>query len=186
VTDRERTGELPVVRPAPLPPAARPHRRRWGWIAVAAVAAVAAIAAAYVWAGRGTPEAQPDDTTETSQTSGATGATDQSPEPSAAEIKAQMDEFVTSYLATVTSDPEAAFAQLTPEFQEASGGYDGYLGWWSKVASAELADVASNPSDSTVAYTVNYRMKSGRTSTQRVRLQLQRDGDGYLIAGEAA
>jgi hypothetical protein len=185
VSYRERTGELPVVRPAPLPPEAHPHRR-WGWIAlaaVAAVAAVAAIAAAYVWAGRGTPEAQPDDTTQTSQASMPTGTTDESPEPSAAEVEAQMDEFVTSYLATVTSDPEAAFEQLTPAFQEASGGYDGYLGWWSKVESAELTRVASNPSDSTVAYTVSYRMKTGRTSIQRVRLQLQRKGDGYLIAG---
>ena len=185
VPDRERTGELPTVRPAPVPPAARPHRRHWGWIAVAAVAAVAAIVAAYVWAGRGTPEAASDDSSDSSQTSASTVSTDESPEPSAAEVKAQMDEFITSYLSTVTSDPRAAFDQLTPTFQEASGGYDGYIGWWSKVESAELANVTSNPSDSTVAYTVNYRMKTGRTSTQRVRLQLQRDGDGFLIAGEA-
>lgn len=190
---RERTGELPPVRPARLPPAARPRRRPWGWIAVAAVAAVAAIASAYVWAGRGTPEAQPAGTTETSQAGEAPGTTEESPEPSAeespepsaAEVRAQMDEFVTSYLATVTSDPRAAFDRLTPEFQDASGGYEGYLGWWSRVESAELADVASNPSDSTVAYTVNYTMKTGQTSTQRVRLQLQRAGDAYLIAGEA-
>ena len=102
-----------------------------------------------------------------------------------AEIRQQMDEFVASYLATVTSDPRAAFDLLTPEFQEASGGYDGYIGWWSQVQSAELASVDSNPSDRTVAYTVNYQMKTGRTSTQRVRLQLQREGDDYLIAGEA-
>ena len=50
-----------------------------------------------------------------------------------------MDAFITSYLSTVTSDPRAAFDQLTPGFQEASGGYDGYIGWWSKVQSAELA-----------------------------------------------
>ena len=35
-----------------------------------------------------------------------------------------------------------------------------------------------------MAYTVNYRMKAGGTTTSRVRLQLQRDGDDYLIAGE--
>ena len=95
-----------------------------------------------------------------------------------------MDEFVASYLSTVTTDPEAAFEQLTPAFQEASGGFDDYLGWWGQVESAELKGVESNPSDRTVAYTVAYRMKTGRTSTQRVRLQLQRDGDHYLIAGE--
>ena len=96
-----------------------------------------------------------------------------------------MDEFITNYLATVTTDPEAAFDQLTPEFQDTSGGYDDYLGWWSQVRSARLDSVTSNPSDGTVDYTVSYRMKTGRTNTDRVRLQLQRTADGYLIAGEA-
>jgi hypothetical protein len=185
VADREPTGVLPPVRPAPVPRAARPHRPQWGWIAVAAVAAIAAIVAAYVLAGRGTPEASGDASSETSETSGTdepSGSTP--PEPSAEEVRQQMDAFITSYLATVTSDPRAAFDQLTPGFQKASGGYDGYIDWWSRVQSAELATVDSNPSDSTVAYTVNYRMKTGSTTTSRVRLQLQRDGDDYLIAGE--
>jgi serine/threonine protein kinase len=180
----EPTGVLPTVRPSPLPPEARPRRRHWGWIAVAAVAAVAAIMTAYVWAGRGTPEASGDEPSESSQTSGTEESSSAPAEPSPEEIRQQMDAFITSYLATVTSDPRAAFDQLTPEFQEASGGYDGYIGWWSKVQSAELASVDSNPSDRTVAYTVNYRMKTGGTSTSRVRLQLQREGDDYLIAGE--
>ena len=81
-------------------------------------------------------------------------------------------------------DPEAAFEQLTPAFQAASGDYEGYIGWWSKVRSAELKSVESNPADQTVAYTVTYQMKSGAQSTQRIRLQLQRDGDDYLIANE--
>lgn len=185
--DRDPTGTLPPVRPAPVPRSARPHRRSRGWIAVAALVAVAAIASAYVWAGRGTPEALPDDSSgsQTSATGGPTDASGESPAPSADQIKAQMDEFITSYLATVTSDPRAAFEQLTPEFREASGGYVGYVGWWSKVRSARITSVDSNPSDRTVAYTVDYRMKTGRTSTQRVRLQLQREGDGFLIAGEA-
>ena len=96
-----------------------------------------------------------------------------------------MDEFITSYLATVTHDPETAFEQLTPEFQEASGGYEGYIGWWGKVRSAELAESRATRRTGPSAYTVNYVMKTGRTSTQQVRLQLQRDGDGFLIAGEA-
>lgn len=185
--DRERTGVMPPVRPAPVPQAARPPRRHWGWIAVAAVAAVAAIAAAYVWAGRGTPEAAPDDqgSSQATGTDESSSATDEaSPPPSAEEIKQQMDGFITSYLATVTSDPRAAFEQLTPEFQKSSGGYDGYIGWWSKVQSAELTSLDSNPSDSTVSYTVSYTMKAGGTSQGRVRLQLKRDGDSYLIEGE--
>jgi hypothetical protein len=84
----------------------------------------------------------------------------------------------------VTSDPRAAFEQLTPEFQEASGGFEGYMGWWGKVESASLAEVASDPSDLTVGYTVDYVMKSGDRSTQRIRLQLERLDDKLLIAGE--
>ena len=74
---------------------------------------------------------------------------------------------------------------LTPAFQDASDGYEGYIGWWGKVRSAELVDVTSTPSDGTVGYTVRYEMTSGQENTERVRLQLQRDGDSFLIAGEA-
>ncbi|HEY0643484.1 MAG TPA: serine/threonine-protein kinase [Nocardioides sp.] len=183
---QQRTGVLPTVTAQPAaPPPHRDHRgRTWALIAVAAVVAVAAIAAAYVWAGRDTPEALPDDTRTSSQTSQATGSTSSTPPPSAEDTRDQMDSFITSYLATVTSDPRAAFEQLTPEFQRASGGYEGYIGWWGQVRSAELADVSSNPSDLTVGYTVNYVMKSGRRDTDRIRLQLQRQDDHYLIAGE--
>ena len=180
----ERTGALPTIQATPVAAAPRHHRtRRWAWIAVAAVVAVAAIAAAYVWGGSGTPEALPDDTP-SSQTSQATAGTSSAPPLSAEDTREQMNAFITSYIATVTSDPRAAFEQLTPEFQEASGGYEGYIGWWGQVRSAELADVTSDPSDLTVGYTVNYVMKSGRRDTDRIRLQLQRLDDGYLIAGE--
>jgi serine/threonine protein kinase len=183
---QQRTGVLPPVKAKPVAPARHGahHGRRWALIAVGAVVAVAAIAAAYVWAGRDTPEALPDDTPTSSRTSQAAGTTSSTPSLSAADTRDQMDSFITSYLATVTSDPRAAFEQLTPEFQDASGGYQGYIGWWGQVRSAELADVSSNPSDLTVGYTVNYVMKSGRRDTDRIRLQLQRQDDHYLIAGE--
>ena len=140
--------------------------------------------AAYLLAGRGTPEAAPDPSTGSSQTSDPATPDDSPTEPTAEEQRQQMDAFIASYLETVTTDPEAAFQQLTPDFQAASGDYEGYIGWWSKVRSAELKSVESNPADQTVAYTVTYQMKSGAESTQRVRLQLQRDGDTYLIANE--
>ena len=180
---REATGVLPTV---PVAPPAAPARRsgaRWGWLAAAAVLAVAAVVAAYVWAGRGTPEALPDEqqprTHPTSETTTATTAA-----VTAADTRRQMDEFITSYLSTVTSNPRAAFQQLTPEFQDASGGFEGYMGWWGKVQSASPAEVASNPSDLTVGYTVDYVMKSGERTSQRIRLQLERLDDRLLIAGE--
>lgn len=183
----EQTGVLAPVVPAPTPRRARRPARRggaaWGLIAAVAVLAVGAIVAAYVLAGRGTPEAAPEDATQSSQTSDPSES-EGSPAPAPADTQAEMDSFITSYISTVTSDPRAAFDQLTPEFKDASGGFEGYNGWWSKVRSAQLSDVNSDPSDLTVGYTVNYVMKTGAKSTQRIRLQLQRLDDGYLIAGE--
>ena len=179
----ERTGVMPAVSPVPAPSAPAPRRRgslSWGLIAAVAVLAVAAVVTAYVLAGRGTPEALPDDTNDSSQSSDP-ASTPASPAP---DTKEAMNAFITSYIATVTSDPRAAFDQLTPEFQDASGGYEGYVGWWSKVRSADLVSVESDPSDRTVGYTIAYVMKTGQRSTQQVRLQLQRQDDGYLIAGE--
>lgn len=183
---RETTDVLPPVQAPVTSPSSR-HGARWGWLAAAAVLAVAAVVTAYVWAGRGTPEALPDDQqSRTQETSQAPASSDgnSSPPVTAEDTREQMDAFITSYLATVTSEPRAAFAQLTPEFQEASGGFEGYMGWWGKVESASLAEVASDPSDLTVGYTVDYVMKSGARSTQRVRLQLERLDDRLLIAGE--
>jgi serine/threonine protein kinase len=186
-TPHEETGVLPTVpQPAAVHPVPRPghaHVRRWGLIAAAAVLAVAAVAAAYVLAGRDTPEAVPDGDASTPRTSQSTTASS-SPPLSAEDTREQMDAFITSYLSTVTSDPRTAFEQLTPEFQDASGGYEGYIGWWGQVRTATLEDVESNPSDLTVGYTVDYVMKSGERDTQRVRLQLQRFDDRLLIAGE--
>ena len=180
----EQTGVLPL---APTPRAAKPARDRfrWGWMAAAAALALAAIVTAYVLAGRGTPEAQPEAGSSASPEPSATSEPEPSASPaSAADTKEQMDAFISSYLATVTTDPRAAFEQLTPAFQEASNGYDGYMGWWGKVRSAELASVSSDPSDLTVGYTVDYVMKSGERTSQQVRLQLTQDGDQLLIAGE--
>jgi hypothetical protein len=182
----ERTGELPTVRAEPTSPDdEQPRRSRapYAWIALAAVLAVAAVVAAYVWAGRETPEAVEDDTPR-SPTSSQTTSASTAPPLSAEDTREQMDAFIASYLSTVTRNPRKAFDQLTPEFQEVSGGYEGYIGWWGKVRSARLADVQSDPSDLTVGYTVDYVFTSGARDTQDVRLQLQRFDDTYLIAGE--
>ena len=149
--------------------------------------AIAAVVTAYVLAGRGTPEAATSDEPTSGQTSGQTSGsptTPADPPLSAADTREQMDAFITSYISTVTQDPKAAFEELTPEFQELSGDYEGYISWWSKVRSAKLTEVNSDASDLTVGYTVDYVMKSGDRNTQRIRLQLQRFDDTYLISGE--
>ena len=181
------TGVLPAVRTtpvAPIPQAAERHHRRWGLIVLAAVLAVAAVVSAYYLAGRGTPEAATENPVRSASADPSEPTTSEPPAATPEETKEQMDAFVTTYLATVTSDPEAAFEMLTPEFQEASGGYEGYIGYWGTVRSASPASIESNPSDRTVGYTVNYVMNTGRQVTENVRLQLQQQDDRFLIAGE--
>ena len=186
----ETTGVLPATRTAPVAPITRRaerHGHRWGLIALAATLSVVAVVSAYYLAGRGTPEATPESpgTSATSEPSEESESpTNEAAPVTAKDTKARMDAFVTTYLATVTTDPEAAFEMLTPEFKEGSGGYPGYIGYWGTVRSASLSAIESNPSDQTVAYTVNYVMETGRQVTQNVRLQLQRRDDQFLIAGE--
>lgn len=188
----EPTGVLPPApptRPGPVAAPARGRAGRWALLAGAAVLAVAAVVAAYVLAGREDPQAGSDRSTAGQETPGTsdtseTPETDAPPSLTAEEAREQMDAFIASYLATVTSDPRAAFEQLTPEFQARSDGFEGYMGWWGRVRSASLVEVTSDPSDLTVGYTVDYVMKSGERSTQDVRLQLQRLDDQLLIAGE--
>ena len=109
------------------------------------------------------------------------------PEPSAgtpAGTRAEMQAFVQGYFSQVTSDPESTFDMLTPQFQDDSGGYARYAGFWSTIASATPYDIVADPRALTTSYTVDYVTKSGRTVTQQVQLQLEKVGDQYLIAGE--
>jgi serine/threonine protein kinase len=177
-------------RPAPTPAAARRRGLPMGWIAAAAAVVLVAVLAVWLWPGDGDRPsagssgggASEQPTTQPSQTQETEPAEDASDTPE--ETQAAMDAFVSDYLSLVTSDPESAFSMLAPQFKQASGGYDGYMGWWGTVRSATPTSIESNPSDLTVGYTVDYVMKSGRRETQQVRLELARQGDGFVIAGE--
>jgi eukaryotic-like serine/threonine-protein kinase len=111
-------------------------------------------------------------------------ATEEDPTPEVSE--ASMRSFVEDYLTTVTSDPAAAWERLTPRFQQASGGFGGYRGYWSTIASAEPSGIAADPEGMTVSYDVVYERTDGTTATDSVTLQLVRDGEeGFLISGES-
>jgi eukaryotic-like serine/threonine-protein kinase len=105
-------------------------------------------------------------------------------EPAPAGTRGEMQAFVQDYFATVTSDPESSFAMLTPEFQTASGGYERYAGFWNTISSATPSDIRADPRTLTTSYTIDYVTTSGRTTTEQGQLQLERQGDQYLIAGE--
>jgi serine/threonine protein kinase len=190
------TPHTQTVRPAPTPASARPRRRSWlPWlVGAAAVLLVGIVLVALLQddeeqptagAGDGTttsssPSPSPSETTEQPSQESPTEEATQKP-----ATRREMTQFITDYLATVTSDPEATYAMLTPEFQEASNGFEGYSGFWGTVESATPRDVQADPESLTVTYTVDYVMEGGGERTDDVSLQLVRQDDTYLIAGEA-
>ena len=105
---------------------------------------------------------------------------EQPEEPTAAGMKS----FVADYLATAPVDHEAAFKMLTPEFQQASDGLEGYTGWWSTVESAEPVAIQADPETMEVTYTVDYVMQDGSEFTDEVELVLRMAEGDYRIAGE--
>ncbi|MBJ7528356.1 MAG: serine/threonine protein kinase [Nocardioides sp.] len=194
------TGVAPVVTPAAAAAATggRAERPRRAGRVLAAALALVAIAAvtglAFVLgndrateqpataapgsggSASGSPEASPS-----GSPSGSPSPTAQ-PRPTAASMTA----FVDQYIPLAASDPESAFAMLTPAFQQASGGLDGYLGFWGTVRRAEVLDVSADPAAGTVSYVYRRQTEAGGGPVEEsVTLQLQQQSDGsYLIAGD--
>jgi serine/threonine protein kinase len=186
---------VPLVLPAepkqPRTPRERPprdpRRRRPGTLAVLAAATVAVVLLLVLlgWlllrdepepaadGGRSTPSASPTPTQSPSPS--------ESPdEPTAGEMSA----FVEDYLATAPTNPARTWRRLTPAFQDASGGFGSYRGFWSGFESATPSDVRADPEAMTVSYSVRYEEKGGGTTTDKVTLELvENDGD-FLISGE--
>ena len=96
-----------------------------------------------------------------------------------------MQDFITTYLSTVTSDQHASWEMLTRSFQKASGGFGKYQGFWRTISSATPRDIIADPAGMTVSYCVDYVKTDGNESSDQVTLQLVRNGSSYLINGEA-
>jgi eukaryotic-like serine/threonine-protein kinase len=73
---------------------------------------------------------------------------------------------------------------LTPAFQEASQGFEGYDGFWSTIESAEPSGVTADPESGKVSYAVSYTHTDGSTSTDQVTLKLTMKDGAYLIQDE--
>jgi hypothetical protein len=131
----------------------------------------------------------PQGTPAANQTQQASPSQAESPSPKKSPSKAEpsaeeMSAFVEDYLSTVTSDPETTWNQLTPAFQEQSGGFESYSGFWGGIESATPSDVQADPEAMTVSYSVDYVEQGGGTSSDQVTLELVQRGDRYLISGE--
>jgi eukaryotic-like serine/threonine-protein kinase len=173
----------PMTQPVAQPmtqPAAAGRRRTPSALVVAAVLAVLVLTAIAFVVGL------------TSDDPDGTPATDPGETPSSAASeavsasKADMEAFVSDYLALVVEDPEAAFEMLTPEFQEASDGIEGYRGWWDTVSNTKLISVEADPETMVVDYRYTYVVRGEGPETDDVSLRLEQTENGrYLIAGEA-
>jgi len=191
VTDPDPT-RTEVMAAPPVPPAAAPapaadtapRRRRTPSGPVLVALAVALLAGIIIWAALASRDDTPSATPPTSD--GPSSASQKPPSDEPTPTADGMEGFMEDYLATAPSDPEAAFEMLTPQFQEQSGGIDGYRSFWGRVASADLVSFSADPEALTVTYTVEYVLKdSGEKTSDEVSLALVlQDGD-YLIAGES-
>ena len=182
-----------VLAPAPPPEPRSSHRRGPSTAVIIIVVALFSVALFLLFAWlfgafddtNGSESSDPPGSETSSRTTdGGSPSTGETADPEAAA--AAMEAFVTDYLTIVTSEPKSAWEMLTPEFQEASGGYGGYHKFWGTVESAGVVSIEADPDALTVSYTVEYTMKKGEEETRQddVTLQLEPNGDGYLIADE--
>ncbi len=185
---------VPPVPPVPsaAAPAADPARRRRSMLPVVAVVLAVLTIGAVGWlayqAGNdgGGTEPRAGRTGNGTGTGGGTGSPSPSDTATAAAVTTDgMEGFVEDYLATVTSDPKAAWAMLTPAFQDASGGFGGYNSFWKKIASADLLSARADPESKQVSYTVEYQRRDGTKTTDDVTLGLEGTDGEYLIAAES-
>ena len=177
-----------VIRREPsVAPAPSRRRRRVPLEALIAIALVAVIALLFVaflvrgMSGGGGPEAGPSTGSSSPGDGSSASTTPASSEPTDEGITS----FIESYLATAPKNPEATFAQLTPEFQDQSGGLDGYSGFWDTIATATPSNIEPDADNLTVSYDVAYVRDDGGHRSDSVSLDLDFEGGKYLIAGES-
>ncbi|MBZ5740995.1 serine/threonine-protein kinase [Nocardioides mangrovi] len=186
--------ETPTLRTLTIPPAAPPpaappvtppprERRGRGAVAILAVAAIVVAVALVAWLalrGDDTPaETGTDKPTRSASSGPATSGTSQ-----AAVTEDGMENFVEDYLATVTTDPHAAWQQLTPDFQAQSGNFGQYQKFWRTISTADMTSAQADPESKQITYTVEYQHPDGSKTSDEVTLTLEGTDGDYLIAAE--
>ncbi len=193
--DDEGTQVLPLGTTTAPPPALPDQTRRPGpnhlprrtWLRLLGAALVLLIAMGVAFE-IGTNGGGGDDGASGSPPDASTGS--QAPSPSASASSADeptedgMVSFIESYISTAAKDPQAAFAMLTPAFQEQSNGMAGYEGFWGDVRSARLLDVSADPDTLEVSYSYRYTKPRGGPIEDDVVLKLTYANGTYLIDQE--
>lgn len=165
----------------PPPPAEPPPERRsrgvFPWlVGLGVVALVVLLGLVVYYAREDSPETPADVSTSESPSESESAA----PEPDAVDMEA----FIADYLTTAPADPAAGFAMLTPQFQQRSGGLQGYTSFWGQVTNTRLGDVEADPDNLTVSYSYDYTVKGKGRQHDDVTLRLRFKDGQYLIADE--
>jgi len=94
--------------------------------------------------------------------------------------------FVGNYLDAAVDHTDRAYKMLTPDFQAASGGLNGYRSFWGHVTSIDdIATIAPEVGqDLGVSYRYTYTTDDGARHTENVHLKLTYQDGQYLIAGD--
>lgn len=195
VPDRPQTPPVappPTPAPAPTPTEVQPTaptRRRRVVPVLVALLVVVLLGVIAVLALLDDPQ-QTDDAPSagppsSSATTPSAPTTTDEPTTPAPPTEQDLEDFVSSYLSVASTDPAAGFQQLTPGFQAASGGIEGYTGFWGDVSDTRLISIKADPADLTVQYVYRYSKGGRGRTTDQVTLQLVREGDRLLIDGEA-
>lgn len=181
----------PVERPAPVDIAPEPGRRdrrprlALPWV-IGVLFAAALLLGALLWGylqpGDGEPRTggggAPSSSSSAPTDGGSSTSTSQGP------TSAGMRSFIAQYLADAPNEPESTYQRLTPQFQQDSGGLDGYTGFWNTIQSATLESFSADPKALTVDYTVDYVREDQSTATGQVHLQLTYADGTYKISSE--
>ncbi len=179
---------------APTAPADPPaHRRGPGGAIIGVLLALAVVLLFLLFAwlfGAFDPQDESDADSSSPSGSSSSEPAEQSSSTTDADLQAraeQMQAFVTDYVALAVDDPHASWDQLTPEFQKASQGFGSYQKFWDQWESAVPSNIDADAENLTVTYDITYTPE-GDDEEQRVdtvTLQLEEDGDGFLIDGES-
>ena len=98
-----------------------------------------------------------------------------------------MTTFVQRYIQAALADPETAWEQLSPRFQQdcCDGDIGSYTGYWNTIENATLRDVVADPRSMRVSYVITWDPEGERgPEDENVTLTLVRGGDPYLVDDE--
>jgi serine/threonine protein kinase len=131
------------------------------------------------------PQGADDSSPSSEPTTSSSDASPSSSTPDPGARSEAMQGFITDYIAAAVADPKVSWEMLTPEFQQASGGFGKYKKYWDQWSSALPANIEADGETLTVSYTITYDRADGDSQTDDVTLVLEEAGDGgFLIAAE--